>query len=184
MRAPVPKRKAPNKGRQPVLAPAPKARIDRPEMPDSYQLCGEGAGEFLPWSWLSERLARSRNYWVATTRPDGRPHVMPVWGIWMDNVFYFSSDRDTRKARNLAANPAVVVNVESGDEAVILEGTGQEVKDQQLLKRFDEVYYAKYRIRPSSIPGDVGVYALQPRLAFAWREKDFNRSATRWRLDL
>jgi hypothetical protein len=153
-------------------------------MPESYKLCDGGkGGKFLPWSWVSERLVRSRNYWIATARPDGRPHVMPVWGIWMDGALLFSTDRRTRKARNLAANPATVVNLESGDEAVILEGATREVNDKKLVRRFDDLYCAKYKWRPSTIPGDVGVYRFRPRVVFAWREKDFNRSAARWQLE-
>jgi pyridoxamine 5'-phosphate oxidase-like protein len=41
----------------------------------------EGRG-LLPWSWAEERLAQSHDYWVATVQPDGRPHLMPVWGVW------------------------------------------------------------------------------------------------------
>ncbi len=59
-------------------------RADRPHMP-GYGLVDAGGGKgLLPWSWAVEFLSKGRNYWVATTRPDGRPHVMPVWGIWMD----------------------------------------------------------------------------------------------------
>ena len=180
----MPKRKAASRNSKATMAPEPTVRVSLPQMPESYQLCDGGkGGEFLPWSWLSERLVRSRNYWVASARPDGRPHVMPVWGIWMDNALLFSTDRRTRKARNLAANPATVVNLESGDEAVILEGATEEVKDKKLLQRFDDVFYDKYKMRPSSIPGDVGVFTFHPRVAFAWWEKDFNRCATRWQLE-
>ena len=41
----------------------------------------EEGGELLPWAWALERLTRSHDYWVATSRPDGRPHVMPVWAV-------------------------------------------------------------------------------------------------------
>jgi len=55
----------------------------RPYMPGYGLLdAAQGAG-LLPWSWAVERLQRSHDYWVATVRPDGRPHVMPVWGVWM-----------------------------------------------------------------------------------------------------
>ncbi len=158
----------------------PEPRPDRPLMPKSYSLCGPASGQFLPWRWANQRLQRSRNYWVATTRPDGRPHVMPVWGVWLDGRFYFSSDRRTRKARNLTANPRVVVHLESGDDAVILEGVGERVTLRRTITTVDDAYYAKYRIRFTTIAGQVGLYAVRPRVAFAWRERDFNRSATRW----
>ena len=56
------------------------------------------------WSWAVERLTSSRNYFAATVRPDGRPHSMPVWGVWLDDAFWFNTGGESRKAKNLAAN--------------------------------------------------------------------------------
>ncbi len=152
----------------------------RPRMPRGYAIAADREG-LLPWSWAEERLTAARNYWLATTRPDGRPHVMPVWGLWLEGTLYFSTARYSRKARNLAARPDAVAHLESGDEAVILEGAVHEVTDAARLARFIDAYEAKYRFRPE--PHDVAnaVYALRPRVAFAWREQDFPVSATRWR---
>ena len=80
----------------------------------------DGAG-LLPWDWAVERLSGSHNYWLVTTRPDGRPHMMPLWGLWLDSTFYFSTGRQSRKGRNLAANSHCVVATEHADEAVIVE---------------------------------------------------------------
>src|SRR4051812_9693775 len=79
----------------------------------------------LPWSFVDERRATAHNYWVVTSSAAGRPHAAPVWGLWLDGRFYFSTDPASRKGRNLAANPALVVHLESGDDAVILEGTAE-----------------------------------------------------------
>lgn len=154
------------------------ARPDRPQMPPGYGMRPEG--DHLPWSWAEERLVRSRSYWIATTRPDGRPHVMPVWGVWLDGAVVFGTDRGSRKARNLAANPAVVVHLESGDEAVIVEGVAEEVIDAAELQAADAAYKAKYNESLLSAPGDVIIYQVRPRVAFAWQESDFFH-ATRWR---
>ena len=48
-------------------------------------------GELLLWSWAEQRLVDARNYWIATTRPDGRPHCRPVWGVWLPDGFWFST---------------------------------------------------------------------------------------------
>ena len=93
----------------------------RPSMPDGYGVPDTDEG-LLDWSWAVERLESALNYWFATTRPDGRPHAMPAWAVWLDGGLYFEGSPLTRRARNLAANPAVVVHLESGDEVVILEG--------------------------------------------------------------
>lgn len=152
-------------------------------MPASYGLDHTATEAMLPWSVVSDWMASARNYWVGTTRPDGRPHAAPVWGVWLDEVLYFATDATSRKGRNLAANPALVVHLESGDEVAIFEGTAEEVTDASLLARFAEAYEAKYRFRPDTGHVPSGVYRLQPRAAFAWREKDFPRSAVRWRFD-
>src|SRR5436190_619714 len=85
-------------------------------------------GERFPWSRVEEVLAGARNYWIATAGLVGRPHAAPVWALWLDGVVYFSTGKESRKARNLAANPDVVVHVESaGGEMVIVEGRAEEI---------------------------------------------------------
>jgi nitroimidazol reductase NimA-like FMN-containing flavoprotein (pyridoxamine 5'-phosphate oxidase superfamily) len=153
----------------------------RPIMPAGYGIA-TGREGLLPWAWVEERLASARTYWLATTRPDGRPHVMPVWGLWLEGAFYFSTARRSRKARNLAARPQAVAHLESGDEAVILEGPVHEVTDAALLARFADAYEAKYRFRPDPQDAANGSSVLRPRVVFAWREQDFPTSATRWRV--
>ena len=83
-------------------------RAGRPYMP-GYGIVGpdEGRG-LLPWSWAEERLIASHDYWVATVWPDGRPHVMPVWGIWHDESVWFSSSAHGRaRPATCAPIPAV-----------------------------------------------------------------------------
>jgi pyridoxine/pyridoxamine 5'-phosphate oxidase len=137
----------------------------------------------MVWDEVRDRLAKGRNYWVATTYPDGRPHVMPVWGLWLDETFYFATDTASRKGRNLAANPNVVVHLESGDNVVILEGRVEEVMESALLVRFSDAYEVKYQFRPDVNNAASKVYRLRPKVAFAWQEKDFPTTATRWSFD-
>jgi hypothetical protein len=159
----------------------PKA--SRPYMP-GYGILDPGAGKgLLPWSWAAERLTQAHTYWVATTRPDGRPHLMPVWGIWLDDGFYFSTGRPSRKARNLAANPQGVVSVEVGDAAIIAEGIVEQSDHPELLRRFAGDYGAKYQwdMEGFSEP----VYVLRPAVAFAFISGtgEFTGTATRWIFD-
>jgi PPOX class probable F420-dependent enzyme len=153
-----------------------------------YGIAQDEEGQ-LPWSWAEEQLAASRNYWICTTRPDGRPHAMPVWGVWVDGAVYFSTGRQTVKARNLAANPALTVHLESGDECVVLEGRAEVVSDAAALGPADAAYAAKYQdaqtgepyhlIQPE--PSDSPIFRVRPAVAFGWHERDFPQSATRWR---
>ncbi len=156
-------------------------RAGRPHMPAGYGIHPLEAGGLLSWSTVTDQLVKAHNYWVITTS-QGQPHAAPVWGVWLDDTVYFSTDRASRKSRNLAANPEIVVHLESGDDVVILEGTAEEITDPELLQRFADGYEAKYQFRPST-DGSSPIYGLRPRVVHAWLEKDFARTATSWRFD-
>lgn len=149
-------------------------------MPKSYRLPAESAADGSGWTRVSVMLAGARNYWVCTTRPDGQPHAMPVWGLWLGEVLYFGTDRASRKGRNLQVNPWINVHLESGDDAVILEGRAEEVTDPLALDLVGEAYQTKYAWRLDPRASDQVVYKVRPRTAFTWLEKDFPHSATRW----
>jgi len=156
----------------------PKA--SRPYMP-GYGILDEKSGRgLLPWSYAVERLTNARGYWIATTRPDGRPHVMPIWGVWLDDCFCFSSGSLSRKARNLVANANCTIGVEPADDAIVLEGLAVLVSDAELKRRFGQAYEAKYQWNMEEF--DEPVYAVRPKVAFAFttEAEQFTGSATRW----
>jgi nitroimidazol reductase NimA-like FMN-containing flavoprotein (pyridoxamine 5'-phosphate oxidase superfamily) len=133
-------------------------------------------GEKLPWSRVSEVFAAARNYWIATARPDGRPHAAPVWGIWLDGIFYFSTGKESRKARNLAAIPSVAVHIEgAGGEVIILEGTAKEISNPSVLRPVWDAYKAKYNWGVESYP----FFVVRPTVAFSFLE-ELGDTATRW----
>lgn len=107
---------------------------------------------------------------------------MPVWGLWWNDAFYFSSEPASVKARNLAANPRVVVHLESGDEVAILEGSVQRVAYRPDLAGLVEAYAEKYAFRVDFSDPAYGLYRVRPSVIFAWREANFPESATRWLL--
>lgn len=133
----------------------------------------------LPWAHAVERLERARYYWLATTRPDRRPHVTPLWGVWVDGGLYFDGPPTTRWGRNLAANPEVSVHLESGNDVVILEGLVEDLTTAaevgaSVVKAWD----AKYgRLHPD--PCGSGILRLRPRTARAW-SKESLEDGTRW----
>ncbi len=138
----------------------------------------ESTEGMIPWSRVRERLERAQNYWLATTRPDGRPHVVPVWGAWLDEALYFDGLRTNRWARNIAANPAIAVHLESGDDVVIIEGMVEVVTtDEELGAHIVAVYASKYD-DPFPQPATPGIFRLRPRTARAWTENW--EDATRW----
>ena len=87
----------------------------------------------------------SHNYYVMTVRPDATPHAMPVWGIWVDARFYFSTGAQSRKARNLAANTSCVVCTDNPAEAVVVEGTASTVGDTSRITELSSHYARKYK---------------------------------------
>ena len=160
------------------------ARRERPGFAAEYGVEMRPEG-MLPWAWVDELMREARNYWVATTRPDGRPQVIPVWGVWFDETFYFGTSTGSRKAHNLAVNPAIAVHLESGDDVVILEGMVDVLSDAALFDRYADVYEAKYAVRPGDGDGSDGInYAVRPHRVLAWLERDFVTTPTRWTFDL
>jgi hypothetical protein len=148
----------------------------RPGFSESYGITAEPEG-MLPWSFATERLAESRNYWIGTVGEDGSPSVTPVWGVWLDDAFRFGCSLRSRKALNLAHDPRVVVHLESGDEAVILEGTVEQAPpDEQVAAEFER----KYEWRPEDDVDGQAWFRLRPAVAFAWLERDYPKTATRF----
>ena len=154
---------------------SPKA--SRPNIPD-YGISKSKKG-MLPWKWAADRITKSHQYWVATVRLDKSPHVMPVWGVWTHNAFYFSTGRQTRKARNLVSNPRCVICSEDSAEAVIIEGIARQLADHRKMAEVAKVYQKKYKVDVSAMGSPI--YRVQPRVVFGLLEKKFPTTATRWK---
>ena len=173
-------RTASKKSRTSKPSRTPSPRASRPFAP-GYGIVGAEDGKgLLPWNWVEKQMNTCRTFWVATLRPENRPHVMPVWGVWVEDVFYFSTGRKSRKGQNLATNPACTVTNDNGEEAVIVEGTAEEVNAAALLERVAGAYKKKYKMDPRSMKEPI--FGVQPKTVFAFIEKSFPQSATRWKL--
>ena len=138
-------------------------------------------GDLLPWSWAVQRLERAHNYWVATRRPDGSPHLAAVWGVWVDGALHFSTGGRSRKARNLATDPRCVVSPEQAEESVVLEGVAERVTGPRELARILSAYRRKYGSGFPD-PAENPVFAVRPRTVFGLieHEPEFSSNATRW----
>ena len=150
-------------------------------MPD-YGIKGpdEGTG-LLPWSWAVERLTASHDYWIATTWPDGRPHVTPVWGAWVDDAVWFSCGPNSRKARNLARDPRCSITTDKPSEPVVLDAVVELIPGRETAQRFAEISTAKYEIEYSvDFFAANALFAARPTSAFGLDEADFNGSPTKW----
>ena len=136
---------------------------ERPHMPDYGVDTDKWVA--LPWSWAVERLEQSRNLWVVTASATGRPHALPVWGVWDDDVpgFGWSCAPGSRKAANLAANPQVCVMVDAWIDRYLGKYGGEGVTAEFLREN--------------------ALFEMLPERAFGIieREDDFSNRATRWR---
>jgi nitroimidazol reductase NimA-like FMN-containing flavoprotein (pyridoxamine 5'-phosphate oxidase superfamily) len=165
----------------PKIARKDQPPSDRPFAP-GYGIVGSQAGMgLLPWTWVTRKMNRCRTFWLATIHAgQARPHVMPVWGVWVDDAFFFSTGRKSRKGQNLAANAACSVANDDGEEAVIIEGQAKQVEDAETLEVVAAVYKKKYKMDPRSMGEPI--FMVRPSKVFAFIEKSFPKSATRWKL--
>src|SRR3954449_6651779 len=154
--------------------------VGRPLMPEGYGL-GSGPGPMSP-AMVVEQLTAAKSYWVCTTRADGRPHAMPVWGLWLGapadvlgGSLAFSTDPTSLKARNLLRDPRIVIHLESGDDVVVLEGRARTLDvsaDPELVAAFVLEYDRKYSVQVEPGP-EFGLYALSPDVVLSWQAADF-----------
>ena len=149
-----------------------------------YGVAGPDQGSgLLHWSWAAERLTAARNYWVASSWPDGRPHTMPVWGAWDDSTLWFTSAIGSRKVLNLRADPRCCVTTEDASDPVIIEGTARIVTDIAVIQRVVDLMNAKYHSGMTLDfldPARNATIGVVPQRVFSMLHSDFTGSATRW----
>ena len=155
----------------------------------------------IPWSRARDELEgvstndTHKTYWLATVRPDGRPHVAGVGALWDDGKFYFTSGAGTRKSRNLAANPNCTISVTLPTLDLVVEGTTSRVTDQATLQRIAERYAAQgwpasasddaltaAYSAPSAGPPPWNLYVVTPVTAVGVATAE-PYGATRWRFE-
>lgn len=141
----------------------------------------------MPWAEVAGRLAAARSYWLGTSDPGGAPHAVPVWGAVVDDALYFFSERRTAKARYIAANPQVVVHLESAEDVVIVHGRLEDLGVPQDDRDVMAALAAKYpapedaQYLPDEDAGFDVLWVLRPERAMIWRLDDYDASQARWR---
>ena len=91
---------------------------------------------------VEHRLQTEQNLWLATVRPNGAPHLVPIWFVWVTGRFYFCTGADSVKARNLVRNPYVSVALEDGSRPIVIEGQAQAIgqADAAVIAEFQRKY--------------------------------------------
>jgi hypothetical protein len=145
---------------------------------------------FLAWATTVDfPLRAARSIWLSTTRPDGRPHAVPVWFVWDGDRHYihFITRSHMQKTRNLAHQRYAVAHLGNGDDTLILEGPVSFVTDPDELARVDAAYAAKY-VEPRTGEHDTifhpetDLYRLEVVHVMAWAY-GVVANRTDWRFD-
>jgi len=158
----------------PCMATAQQPDRARPAIPDGYGL-PSGTARLLSWGQVEQRLRASMHYWLTTVRPDGSPHSVPRWGVWLDGRFYYDGAPTTRHVRNLDRNPACTLTLESGTDVVIVEGVSAAITAEpadlgaKLAIAFEK-YHPDYAPGPDSWAGEAGggLRVIAPKRVLAW----------------
>ncbi|GAA1030586.1 pyridoxamine 5'-phosphate oxidase family protein [Virgisporangium ochraceum] len=151
----------------------------------------------IPWPQARAGLRDTPVYWLSTVRPDARPHVTPLLGIWLDGALYFSTGPAERKARNLARNPHCVLTAGTNQLDgldIVVEGAAVMVNDEFELRTVADTYESKYGRRFTAPEGtwfglgdairagNAPVYRVAPTTAFGFG-KGAQFSQTRWQFE-
>ncbi|HJS20417.1 MAG TPA: pyridoxamine 5'-phosphate oxidase family protein [Anaerolineales bacterium] len=156
-------------------------KITRPKFPKGYV---DNPTSYVDWDWVAAQLTDSKNYWLCSIRPDGRPHAIPRWAVYLDDRIYYDGSPETRHARNIESNPQISVHLENGSQVVILEGLAVPAGKPaiELANRLAETYRKKYTEfgyspEPNQWDED-GLYVFTPQQCLAWTV--FNENPTKF----
>lgn len=163
---------------------------------------GDGSATAPAWSEIERILRDAQLYWIVTVRRDGRPHAVPLVGVWHGGGFAFCTGPDEQKSRNLAAGATVAVTTGPLGAAgwargkdVVVEGTAARVTDPEALRELAGVWFAKYgddwrydvrgeefvelSSSGGSTPGGAWVYHVTPSKVLAFGD-DHGQTAYRF----
>lgn len=144
--------------------------ITRPYFPKGYV---DNPIGLLTWEQVEAKLVEAKHYWLCSVRPNSRPHAIPKWAVWVNGRIYCDGSPQTRHARNIALNPFVSVHLESGEKAVIVEGTARDMKPAPALAvEVAKAYSVKYAAAGYSPEPDSwdagGLVEIVPHTIIAW----------------
>lgn len=157
----------------------------------------EPGTEPLSWDEVRQRLDAARSYWVATTRPDGRPHVRPVIAVWLNGKIYSTTSPGAAKGRNMQLRPECSVATSGPAFDIVVEGSTAWVNDRHLLEQIASAYGSKYNWpvtvtnenmfdapygAPAAGPPPYRAYEITPRLVYAFgTDNNLGVRSTRFR---
>ena len=141
----------------------------------------------MTWPSIIERLAPARSYWLSTVARDGAPHVVPVWGAVVAEVWFCYTERATTRARNVALDPRVAIHLPDAEDVLIVHGALVDVGPPDSRSDVVAAFATKYehpddlQYLPSADPAFDVLFALRPSHALGWQLTDYENSQRRWR---
>jgi general stress protein 26 len=142
-----------------------------------YQM-PEDTATLLSWDFVSGQMTSSQQYWLTTVSAEGRPHAVPVWGIWFKNRLHFEGSMKTAWARHLVRDPHITVHLPNGEQVVIIEGIAHIIEDDAIdddeWNRLDTTFQSKYQVNKGS-----PYWYVQPEKVLAWNGAGL-QTMTRW----
>ena len=155
-------------------------KVTRPKFPKGYV---DNPKSFLTWDWVAARLTESQHYWLCSVRPNRKPHVVPRWCVYVDGKIYYDGSPETRHARNIEKNPNISLHLESGSEAIILEGIAEPAgkPSPELGKKLSQAYkkYKEFGYAPKPNAWDEGgLFVFTLRQCIAW--SNFTQDPTKF----
>jgi general stress protein 26 len=170
------------------MTPDPSAQIDK--------RFSDPEAAATPWSEVVGVLERAELYWVTTVRPDNRPHVTPLIGVFEDGALHFCTGGDEQKAHNLEHSAKVALTTGSNSWAkgldAVVEGTAVRVLDRDALQRLADSYVAKYgevwRFEVgdgvfATSTGDALVFRVEPAKVLAFAKEPHGQTTFRFPAD-
>lgn len=152
----------------------PAKKIKGYKMPETNE-------SLVSWEFVSEQMLHSRHYWITTVSKNGRPHAVPVWGIWYENRFHFEGGLHTAWGQNILRTPQIAVHLPSAHQVVIVEGTAHIIQDDAIdidtWNMLDSTFQNKYEVDK----GSPYIYVM-PQKVLAWDGEGLT-TMTRWLFD-
>jgi hypothetical protein len=163
--------------------------------PVAEQMAAPGTPSIAPWAEIRDSINDEGTTWLATVRPDGRPHVVPVGALWVDGAYYVTTGQGTVKGNNLDHNPHCVITRSSRGFDLVFEGEAAKVTDVEKLERVAQAYadqgwpaYVHDGVldgpyhAPTTGPAPYDVYEVTPTTVFAFGTgEEHVNSCTRFR---
>ena len=126
---------------------------------------------------LLEKFAAADCCWFASTRPDGRAHLAPIWHVWYEGAAYVVTKEGAVRTANIRHNPAVSLSLPDPLNVFVLEGTARFA--QEMEEALAPLFQAKYDWNIRTDPGYNTIIAIDPVKALAWG----SHGEGRWQFD-